>query len=307
MKQLICIFLALLSSGIAVSAQVYSYYYDSRDAFCKFPQLKPVYDRAFIKSMPSFNVDSLLEEDRKQEEGGLWKGPFRFGYAFDVDYTLNDGQWTVEEDKRIWRLRFYSKGAYSLNFVFSEMNLSPDAELYIFSTYGYMVYGPVTQYQILTTGNFLSDLLIGDDVVIQLIESAATKEESKLRISRVVHGYHNTYEGRYSPPDTPPSTTPCISSYSDILTMKNPITSNSYTVVSGTNKQVTVSFPYDENTVPVNRTIAWSLYNSSGALAASGRIAAQGGTLNFGNLPSGIYVLSLDTEATPYTHKIVLK
>jgi hypothetical protein len=84
--------------------------------------------------------------------------------------------------------------------------------------------------------------------------------------------------------------------------------SSSYVVSSGTNKQVTVTPANGAGTIATQQTIAWTLHNpTTGALAASGRIAAQGGTLDFGNLPSGIYVLSLDTEATPDTHKIVLK
>ncbi|MDR1203320.1 MAG: hypothetical protein LBL58_17055 [Tannerellaceae bacterium] len=141
MKRVFFILFALLSS-VVVSAQVYDYHFKNRDAFKTFPQLKPVSESPLIKSMPSFNLDSLLEEDR--ELAGL-DIPFRFGYGFDVDYTLKDGKWIEEGGKRVWRLRFYSKGAYSINFTFSEMHLSSEAELYIFSSDGAMVYGPVTE------------------------------------------------------------------------------------------------------------------------------------------------------------------
>jgi hypothetical protein len=123
--------------------------------------------------MPSFNPDSLPEEDRELAD--------------------KDGKWIEEDGKRIWRLRFYSKGAYSINFTFSEMHLLPEAELYIFSSDGAMVYGPVTENQNIRTGKFLTGLVAGDDVVIQLIEPAVSIEKSKLRISRVVHAYVNTY------------------------------------------------------------------------------------------------------------------
>jgi hypothetical protein len=61
--------------------------------------------------------------------------------------------------------------------------------------------------------------------------------------------------------------------------------------------------------VAANQTIAYSLHNpTTGALAAGGRIAVQGGTPDFGSLPAGIYVLSLDTDGgNPDFHKIVLK
>jgi hypothetical protein len=85
--------------------------------------------------------------------------------------------------------------------------------------------------------------------------------------------------------------------------------SSSYIVSSGMSKQVNIVLAYDTGATVVPSTIAWSLHNqTTGTLAASGRIAAQGGTLDFGRLPNDIYVLSLDTEAgNPDIHKIVLK
>ena len=102
------------------------------------------------------------------------------------------------------------------------------------------------------------------------------------------------------------STSPCTSSGS-YMTMNVSI-SNSYLVSSGTGKQVSVSLSGDAGTA-ATKTIAYALHNQiSGALAASGRISAQGGTLDFGKLPAGIYVLSLDADTgNPDTHKIILK
>jgi hypothetical protein len=64
MKRVLFILFALLGSAI-VSAQVYDYTFENRDAFQTFPQLKPVSESPLIKSMPPFNLDSLLEEDRE--------------------------------------------------------------------------------------------------------------------------------------------------------------------------------------------------------------------------------------------------
>jgi hypothetical protein len=117
-------------SSVAVSAQVYDYYFENKDAFKTFPQLQTVEGKDItVKRMQPVDVEKLLEEDRELE--GL-DVPFRFGYAFDVDYTLEDGRWTANGNSRIWSMRFYSEGAYSLNFIFSEMELFPEAELYIF-------------------------------------------------------------------------------------------------------------------------------------------------------------------------------
>jgi hypothetical protein len=105
---------------------------------------------------------------------------FRFGYGFDVDYSLADGTWQLQGEKRIWRMKFSSSGAYSLNFIFSELKLIPDAELYIFNPDGRMVYGPVTEAQNIPEGfdRFLTEMVAGSEVIIQLSEPAASKKES---------------------------------------------------------------------------------------------------------------------------------
>jgi hypothetical protein len=190
MKRLIFLLCALICAKVA-SAQVYSYRFENRDAFKTYPQLMQPNERMVVHYMPSFNVDSLLEDDLKLDELGGY--PFRFGYGFDVDYNLGDGKWIEDGDRRVWNMRFYSEGAYSLNFIFSEMTLSPEAELYIFSADGSMVYGPVTAGQNIRDGRFSTILLKGKDVVIQLIEPATAQGQSLLSISQVVHGHRNTF------------------------------------------------------------------------------------------------------------------
>lgn len=43
-----------------------------------------------IKHMPAFDMAQLIKEDA---ENDTKPGPFRFGKAFDVTFTLDDGTW----------------------------------------------------------------------------------------------------------------------------------------------------------------------------------------------------------------------
>ncbi|MDR1347102.1 MAG: trypsin-like peptidase domain-containing protein [Prevotellaceae bacterium] len=144
-----------------------------------------------MKKMQSFDVAKLLKEDRQNEE--MKDVPFRFGYGFDVDYTLKDGVWETQDDNNIWSLKISSKGAYSLNFIFEELYLSEGAGLYIFSVDGSMVYGPVIKEQNISGQNFLSDIIVGDEVILQLIEPTSSTERSFLRITKIIHGYKNMF------------------------------------------------------------------------------------------------------------------
>jgi hypothetical protein len=88
--------------------------------------------------------------------------------------------------------------------------------------------------------------------------------------------------------------------------------SSNYIVSSGTNKQVSVSISTLEGAPVVtdsNQTMVYNFYNqATGALVTSGRISAQGGTLDFSFVPGGIYLLSLDAgNGTFDTHRVLLK
>jgi hypothetical protein len=142
MKKLILLFLLLLVA-IVISAQVPSILFEEKDAFETFKMLKPseLKTQSVKKMQQIVNVEKLLKEDKENEGLDI---PFRFGYGFDVNYTLKDGSWEERDSMKIWSLKISSPGAYSLNFIFEDMFLSPNAELYIFNPNGLMVYGPVT-------------------------------------------------------------------------------------------------------------------------------------------------------------------
>jgi len=188
MKKLIFIFCGLFC-GIFINAQVYSNYYANRNAFLEAMPLLSADNVENIPKivMPTINVEELVSRDSESE---LSNQPFEFGVGFDVNYSLEDGVWSESNDKRIWNLRFKSEGAYSLNFIFSELKLVSNAELYIYSTDGQMVYGPVTDKQNIPNNRsiFLTDLVAGNDVTIRLIEPI-TPNTSSLRITKVVHAY----------------------------------------------------------------------------------------------------------------------
>jgi len=194
MKKILFVSLLLLNGAI-VSAQVISSFFNERNAFETYPMLRQKAREVIpLKKMLPVSTEELIKEDKEREK--LGDSPFRFGYGFDVNYSLSDGIWEEENEKRIWSLRFSSENAYSLNFIFSELTLIPDAEIYIFNPDGRMVYGPVTERQNIPQGfsSFLTDLIAGDEVIIQLSEPNTSADTSKLKISKVVHAYINMFQ-----------------------------------------------------------------------------------------------------------------
>jgi len=144
--------------------------------------------------MPKFDINLLLEEEEAVKGMDV---PYRFGKRFDVNYSLTDGKWTEVDSGRVWLMKVTSPAAYSINFIFNELSLTERAELYIYSTDGSMVYGPVTSMQNLKNGLFFTDLVKGESVVLYLFEPSKIKESSKLRISGIIHAFKDVYAGLF--------------------------------------------------------------------------------------------------------------
>ena len=158
MKSIILTVAVLLICAFSAIAQVTTTFFEEKDAFKSFPALRQQQTKEIsTKRMPKFDTEKLLREDRENEGMGM---PYRFGYSFDVNYTMNDGTWEEQGSVRIWSLKISSPGAYSLNFIFDEMQLIPGAQLHIFNTEGSMVYGPVTEKQNIESGVFLTGLML---------------------------------------------------------------------------------------------------------------------------------------------------
>jgi hypothetical protein len=170
----------------AIEAQVISNRYEKDEVFKIHPQLKQKKAKSPQKKMAIVNVQKLIEEDRQLAK---MDRPFRFGYGFDVHYSLNDGIWEENDSSKIWSMNISSLGAYSLNFIFQQLFLAEGAQLFIYNNDKSMVYGPVISEQNAVGEHFLTDLIAGDEVTIQLIEPKNIKQPSSLIISKVIHGY----------------------------------------------------------------------------------------------------------------------
>ncbi len=139
------------------------------------------------KRMPAFDISKLKKEDAERDSMDV---PFRFGKAFNVNYTLEDGLWEEVENGRLWSITIKSENAISLNFIFKDFHLPEGAYLYIENKDKDVIYGPVTQKIISSsTESFLTDIIKGDMSTIYLYEPINKKNESTLTIKRVIHGY----------------------------------------------------------------------------------------------------------------------
>jgi hypothetical protein len=184
----ICLLLA-----INISAQIPSTIFSENS---KLFDLYPYFDKFRFTApeiiLPSFDYNCLLEEDAAITKMNV---PYRFGKGFDVNYSIADGIWTNVDSGMVWLMKITSPGAYSINFIFSVLFLPENAELYIYSYDGSMIYGPVTSKQNLERDIFLTDIIKGESVILYLYVPKNKETNIKLAISKIVHGYKNIFAG----------------------------------------------------------------------------------------------------------------
>ncbi len=141
--------------------------------------------------MPAFDLQQLQEEDAINDKKG--DAPWRFGKEFMVNYTLNNsGKWTtLDNGDRIWRIRFESKGAKTLNFLFEDFYLPENATIYLYSHDRQDLLGAYTHTENNPDRILGSWLVSGDDVWIEYYEPSNVIGEGALKIGRLIHGYRS--------------------------------------------------------------------------------------------------------------------
>ncbi|PSQ87305.1 MAG: hypothetical protein BRD43_06155 [Bacteroidetes bacterium QS_4_64_154] len=151
--------------------------------------------------MPAIDEDVLRAEDRADQGRGRPVPP-RFGTAIDVRLGLgNAGRWTeLPGGARLWRLRITSNEAHSLNFIFDRYDLPPGGRLFIYN----QVHNPSTDSTVLgaftetnegPNGRFSTLPIEGQVITLEYLEPATYRGETQLRLSTVVHGYRNLFDG----------------------------------------------------------------------------------------------------------------
>lgn len=144
-----------------------------------------------FEDMPEFDLQEQLRID-SMEYGGL-RASNRFAYKFITDFTPNNsGEWfTLADGTRVWRLGIRSRGAISLNLLFTEYELPKGAQLFLYNPSQAQVRGAFTH-----QNNSEKHLLpvapvYGDEIVIEYQEPAQASFHARLRIGEVNHAYRD--------------------------------------------------------------------------------------------------------------------
>lgn len=167
---------------------LYSYAQVSNDAIPKGWKLLKNDDIPVYK-LPNVDVDALKAEDVVNDK--LPK-PWRFGYKHAVNYGLNDGEWVeLENGDKIWRIKFESKGALSLNVIFDEFYIPEGGILTIYDDKHQEVLGAYTSKQNQESRKFGTWLLDADNIIIEYYQAKSVVGQVALHLETITHGYRN--------------------------------------------------------------------------------------------------------------------
>lgn len=185
MRRIITIFLLLLA--VTLQAQV------TNQGKPKSWELKNIqFEQVDPIEMPSFDLKAIQAEDKANE--GRKDIPWRYGYEFMVDYNLNNsGNWqTLPDGSRVWRIRFHSEGAKTMNFLFSDFYMPKGANLYLYNNNRTDLLGAYDSKQNNEERVLGTWLVKGEDIWLEYYEPAEVAGQGKLEIFKLVHGYRTS-------------------------------------------------------------------------------------------------------------------
>ncbi|MCX7987162.1 MAG: serine protease [Bacteroidales bacterium] len=155
-----------------------------------------------VISMPSFNVEQMLVEDKLNEK--RMDKPLRFAKVFEVDIDIKkEGLLNITEDGQIWRLKIQSSGAYSLNFIFKDYELPAGAELYLYNIDKTQIIGALTDINNNDSKIVPVRPIKGDIAIIEYYEPVIASFKGNLKLCKVGHDYKGIlnypieYDGRF--------------------------------------------------------------------------------------------------------------
>jgi lysyl endopeptidase len=138
----------------------------------------------------ALDMDRITAEDAVNDfTAGI---PFRFGIGNDVNYSIHQyGQWVddVESGYSLWQLGIHCPDAKSINLTFSEYQVPKGGKLYIYSADRQDYLGSFDHRNVNESGILATGIIHSDKVIIELLVPTNRKQQTKLTVGQIVHGY----------------------------------------------------------------------------------------------------------------------
>ena len=152
--------------------------------------LSATHQNAPVLTLDPIDTAPLLVQDEQQAKQGY---PYRFGVGRVVSVNvMQTASQTISGSSRVFQYRINAPGAQSLNLIFSRLHLADGAKLYLYNPAKTIVIGPIEARQNPPPGEYWTDVIEDNQLIIELHEPLNSQETSQLHLSSVVYGYRKT-------------------------------------------------------------------------------------------------------------------
>jgi hypothetical protein len=152
-------------------------------------------DAGFIE-MPAFDLDSVLRLDKINEQN--MRGSYSFAHKFytNIEKGREGSETVLSDGTKVWQVGIRSRGAYSINLLFTQFDLPKGGQLFIYNedrshVIGAFDYRNNSPEKILPTRP-----VAGETIIVEYSEPAGAEFEGKLKIGEVNHDYRDILRSR---------------------------------------------------------------------------------------------------------------
>lgn len=143
--------------------------------------------------LPQPNMKQVLEEANYLEKNS---GIRLYGKCIYTDLDMESaGTWTdLEDGAKIWRLSITSKEALALTLYFNDFFLPYGSKLFLYNKNKTQIAGPYTSDNNPANGIFSTEMIHGDEIVLEYFEPENAIGEPILNISELGYAYRDVYD-----------------------------------------------------------------------------------------------------------------
>ncbi|MDR1402153.1 MAG: T9SS type A sorting domain-containing protein [Tannerellaceae bacterium] len=145
----------------------------------------------FYVTMPSFDIEEELRLASAEDDE--LRQSYRFAYKFITEYSRSNSgaSFSLPDGTKIWRMGIYSKGALSINILFTEYELPEGARVFLYNAEQTHILGSFTHLNNSDLGVLPVSPVRGDRLIIEYHEPADAAFPGRLTVGEVNHGFRD--------------------------------------------------------------------------------------------------------------------
>ena len=160
--------------------------------------------------MPAFDLDSVLQADELNKQN--MRGSYQFAHKFytRIEKGLQGNIQIMPDGTKVWQIGIHSKGAFSINLLFTKYHLPEGGKLFIYNADRSHVIGSFDHRNNSEEKILPIRPIAGDSIIIEYSEPANAAFEGELVIGEVNHDYRDILRLGNDEPKGDPANSSCM-------------------------------------------------------------------------------------------------